>query len=116
MTKAARSTCAASLIALIVLCVVWELWAAPLRPGGSWLVLKALPLLAPLKGVLRGHRYTYKWAMMLALAYLMEGLTRAYTDRPMSAHLALAETVLSFAFFLGAIVYLRGTRPLPPSA
>ena len=33
-----------SLLGLIVLSLVWELWAAPLRPGGSLLALKALPL------------------------------------------------------------------------
>ena len=58
------------LIALIFLCVAWELWLAPLRPGGSWLVLKVLPLLAALFGTLRGRRYTYQWASMLSLVYL----------------------------------------------
>ena len=32
----------ASLIALIVLCVAWEMWLAPLRPGGSWMALKVV--------------------------------------------------------------------------
>lgn len=36
---------AASLVALIILCVAWELVLAPLRPGGSWMVLKVIPLL-----------------------------------------------------------------------
>ena len=39
-----RAACA-SLIALIFLCLARDLWLAPLRPAGSWLVLKALPLL-----------------------------------------------------------------------
>src|SRR5262249_14976386 len=47
-----------SLIALIVLCLAWELWLAPLRPGGSLVALKALPLALPLPGVLAGRRYT----------------------------------------------------------
>ena len=50
MTTAARlcnQAAAVSLVALLMLCLAWELWWAPLRPGGSWLVLKALPLLAP---------------------------------------------------------------------
>ena len=51
----------ASLIALIFLCLGWELWWAPLKPGGSWLVLKSVFLLAPLFGILRGKRETYKW-------------------------------------------------------
>ena len=58
--KHLQLTASTSLIALIFLCVAWELWLAPLRPGGSWLVLKALPLLAPLMGILKGRRYTYQ--------------------------------------------------------
>ena len=42
-----------SLIALILLGLAWELVLAPLRPGGSWMVLKVLPLLLPLRGVLK---------------------------------------------------------------
>ena len=51
----------AALIALIFLCLAWEGWLAPLRPGGSWLTLKAIVLLAPLFGILRGKRYTHQW-------------------------------------------------------
>ena len=53
--SAARLQVAASatLIALIFLCLAWELWLAPLKPGGSWLALKAVFLLAPLFGILR---------------------------------------------------------------
>ena len=57
----AHAGASVSLIALIFLCLTWELWLAPLRPGGSWLVLKLLPLLAALMGVLRGRRYTLQW-------------------------------------------------------
>ena len=49
-----------SLIALILLTLAWELWLAPLREGGSLLALKAVLLLLPLFGVLRGRVYTYQ--------------------------------------------------------
>jgi len=99
--------CAGSLIALIFLCLAWELWLAPLRPGGSLLVLKVLPLLLPLMGVLRARGYTYQWACMLILAYAAEGVVRAMTDRGLSARLALAETGLALIFFCACIVYVR---------
>jgi uncharacterized membrane protein len=99
-----------SLLALIFLCLAWELWLAPLRPGGSWLVLKALPLLLPLPGILRGKRYTYQWASMLILAYFAEGAVRAFGDGGRSAALALAETALTLLFFVSAILYARLTR------
>jgi uncharacterized membrane protein len=93
-------------IALLVLCVAWELWLAPIRPGGSWLVLKALPLLLPLRGVWRGDVHSLQWALLLVLAYLMEGAVRAFEPAPYST-LAWIELVLVGAFFVGAIVYLR---------
>lgn len=99
-----------SLVGLILLCLAWELWLAPLRPGGSWLVLKTLPLLAPLRGVLRGRRYTYQWASMLVLAYFAEGIVRAMTERGTSIVLALAESALGAVFFVSSIVYVRATR------
>lgn len=98
---------AASLIALIFLCLAWELWLAPLRPGGSWLVLKVLPLLAPLPGVLRLRRYTYQWSSMLILAYFAEGVVRAWSETGTSALLAQAEIALSVAFFAAAIACSR---------
>jgi len=99
-----------SLAALIFLCLAWELWLAPLRPGGSWLALKALPLLAPLFGVLHGRRYTYQWSSMLVLAYVAEGLVRAATESGSSRLLAATEIALALAFFAGAILYVRVTR------
>jgi len=101
----------ASLIALIFLCVAWELWLAPLRPGGSWLVLKAVPLLLPLMGILKGRRYTYQWAPMLVLAYFTEGVARAWSDKGASAWLAGGEVALSVVFFLAAIFYAKFSAP-----
>ncbi len=98
---------ALSLIALVFLCMSWELWWAPLRPGGSWLALKALPLLVPLFGVLRGRRYTHQWVTLLALVYFTEGVVRAATDQGLSAWLALAEIALTFVLFCSAVLYVR---------
>jgi uncharacterized membrane protein len=98
-----------SLLGLIVLALAWELRLAPLRPGGSWLVLKALPLLLPLRGILAGRRYTHQWASMLALGYLAEGLVRATSDRGPSARLALLEVALACALFFGCALYAKVT-------
>ncbi|MBO9355299.1 DUF2069 domain-containing protein [Bordetella petrii] len=106
-----RRLAAASLLALIVLCVAWETFLAPIRPGGSWLFLKALPLAFPLRGILRGNLYTFQWASMLVLLYLMEGVVRAMSDpSPMSVALAGLETALSLVFFLSAILYVRPAK------
>lgn len=100
-----------SLIALIFLGLAWELRLAPLRPGGTGLAFKILPLLVPLFGVLHGKRYTYKWSSLLILLYFTEGLVRFMTDAEPGKWLALAEAVLSVTFFAAAIGYVRYTRP-----
>jgi len=100
----------ACLIALILLGLAWELWLAPLKPGGSWLVLKVLPLLVPLRGVLHGRPYTFQWSTLLIWLYAAEGATRAMTDAGPSALLALVELVLSLGFFAAAVLYLRALR------
>ena len=100
----------ASLVGLIFLCVAWELFLAPVRAGGSWLALKALPLLAPLFGVLRERRYTFQWSTLLIWAYAAEGATRIYTDGGVSAGLAAAEFALALAYFFAAVIWLRSSR------
>ena len=99
-----------SLIALIFLGLAWELALAPLRPGGSLLALKILPLLAPLFGILRGKIYTYQWTSMLVLAYFAEGAVRAWSDRGLSAQLALAEAGLAAVCFIACISFVRAAR------
>lgn len=108
--RALRLSAAASLAALVVLCLAWELWLAPLRPGGSLLALKAAPLALPLAGILSGRRYTFQWASMLILAYFAEGVVRAWSEPGTSQALAFAEIVFSLAFFASSLTYARLTR------
>jgi len=100
----------ALLIALVVLCVLWETWLAPLRPGGSWMVLKVLPLMAAIFGVLKGRRYTYQWLSMLVLLYFTEGVVRAF-DPGLVGVLALIEAVLASGLFVSVILYARASAP-----
>jgi uncharacterized membrane protein len=99
-----------SLIALIFLCLAWESVLAPFKPNGSFLILKTLPLLLPLLGILKGRRYTYQWASMFILLYFTEGVVRAWSDTGISAKLALIETALSIIFFICTIFYAKLTR------
>lgn len=100
-------TASISLVLLIVLCVLWELVLAPLRPGGSWMVIKALPLLAPLPGTLRRNVYTMQWASMMILMYFTEGVVRAWSETGPSQWLAFGEILLSTTYFFCAIFFLR---------
>ena len=86
------------------------MWLAPLRPGGSLVALKALPLALAIPGIVNGRRYTYQWSSMLVLAYFAEGAVRAWSERGASQGLAAAETLLSLVFFSAAVAYARLTR------
>jgi uncharacterized membrane protein len=101
----------ALLLALAVLGLTWELWLAPLRPGGSWLVLKVIPLLLPLRGLLHGRRYTFQWLSLLIWLYFTEGVVRASSDQGLSAVLGGIETLLSVGLFSSVAAYSRVTAP-----
>jgi uncharacterized membrane protein len=103
-------TAVATLILLIFLCVLWESVLSPIKPGGSLLTLKALPLLLPLFGILRGKVYTHQWTSLLVLAYLVEGVVRAWSDSGLTQLLAFAEIVFSALLFVSCVLFARMSR------
>lgn len=110
MRRASHLGAVASLILLALLCVCWEAFLAPLRPGGTMLMLKALPLLAPLFGVLRERLRAYQWTSLLSLGYFCEGTVRAWTDTGLARSLAQVEIVLALVLFTSALAYVRSRR------
>lgn len=105
---ATRWLAVGSLLGLIVLGLAWELWLAPLRPGGSWLALKVLPLAIPLAGLLKNRMYTYRWVSLLVWLYFTEGVVRAYSDTVAASRaLALAEVVLCLLLFVACALHVR---------
>ena len=96
-----------ALSALLMLCLAWELWLAPLRPGGSWLALKALPLALPLAGLLKRRMYTFRWLSLLVWLYFTEGVVRAWSDQAPSRWLALAEIALCLVLFAACALHVR---------
>lgn len=102
-----RTLAVGSLMGLIVLGLAWELWLAPLRPGGSWLVLKVLPLTLPLAGLLKNRMYTYRWVSLVVWLYFTEGVVRAWSDTGLSAVLAGIEVLLCVALFVACALHVR---------
>jgi uncharacterized membrane protein len=78
-----------------------------LRPGGSWLVLKALPLLLPLVGLLKNRMYTYRWVSLVVWLYFTEGVVRAQGDRWPSNLYAGIEIVLCLILFVACALHVR---------
>ena len=104
---ATRWLAVGSLLGLILLCLAWELWLAPLRPGGSWLALKALPLALPLAGLLKRRMYTYRWVSLLVWLYFTEGVVRAWSDPPPGNWLAGIEILLCLLLFTACARHVR---------
>ncbi|HEY2925971.1 DUF2069 domain-containing protein [Piscinibacter sp.] len=100
-----RAIAVASLLSLIVLGLVWELWLAP--TGNRSLALKVLPLAVPLAGLLKNRMYTYRWVSLLVWVYFTEGVVRATSDHGPSALLAIVEVVLCVALFAACATHVR---------
>lgn len=96
-----------SLLGLIVLGLAWEMWLAPIRPGGSLLALKVLPLCIPLAGILKNRMYTYRWVSLLVWLYFTEGVVRAWSDRAPGNYLALVEVLLCLTLFAACAMHVR---------
>jgi uncharacterized membrane protein len=111
-----RRAAAASLLALALLEVLWELWLAPLKPGGSWLALKAVPLLALTPGVARGRVRARQWTLLLLPWYGAAGVVRAFSESGRQALCAGAAAALALAALATGLGWFRaqGRAARPP--
>ena len=96
----------AAFVDLFILCVAWEWFISPLRPGGSWLMLKAIPLLFAIPGLWRGNVYTMQWASMLILLYITEGLVRIL-ETGVNFWMAALETAIGTVGFVCLLMFLK---------
>ena len=96
-----------SLLALIALGLAWELWLAPLRPGGSWWALKVLPLALPLAGLLKRRMYTYRWLSLAVWLYVTEGLVRGPSETGVGSALAWLQVLLCIVLFTACTINIR---------
>lgn len=103
----AHTAAVAALCLLIAVSLAWELWLAPLRPGGSWLALKALPLCLPLAGILKGRVYTFQYSSLLVLPYFAEAVVRLFDAAAASRACAAAALVCSTVFFIACLAYVK---------
>lgn len=107
LVAATRWIAVGSVLALIALGLAWELWLAPLRPGGSWLAIKVLPLCLPLGGLLRMRLYTYRWVSLAVWLYFAEGVVRATSESGRGAGLAAAQAGLCILLFAACALHVR---------
>ena len=101
-----RIVAIASVLALIVLGLAWELWLAP--TGQGTLAVKVLPLFFPLVGLWRRRMYTYRWVSLMVWLYFTEGVVRAWSDtNGVGQVLALIQVLLCLALFTACAWHVR---------
>jgi len=95
----------------VLVCLLWELLLAPLRPGGSWLALKALPLAVLVPSALRGTRRALQWLSLLLPFYIAEGIVRGFTESGRHALVAWGAAAIATATFVALLTWVRAHRP-----
>ncbi len=100
-----RSLALLCLLALFILCLLWELWLAP--TGRGTLAIKALPLLLPFVGLWRYRLYTFRWLSLMIWLYFAEGAIRATSEHGIGAWLGSIEVLLSVLIFVACAMQVR---------
>ncbi|MGB6307424.1 MAG: DUF2069 domain-containing protein [Steroidobacteraceae bacterium] len=92
-------------LAIVLSLLAWML------AGYPWPIclLAALPLLAPLNGLIRGRRHTYAWATLFAIPYLAFAVTELLVNSA-ARWVAGMTLLLVFGWFCTMILYLRASR------
>lgn len=90
--------------------LLWETLIAPLKPGGSLVALKCLPLLLLLPGLLRDSRRAWQWLALLLPWYFAEALVRALTGHGRAALVAAIGTLLVSVAFVALLAGFRSER------
>ncbi len=100
----------AAVAALLLLECLWELWLAPVKPGGSWLALKGLPLAFAWPALARGTTRARQGMTLLLLPYAAEGIVRGVTESGRHALVAWAAALVAAVAFAALLASFRVER------
>lgn len=100
----------AAIFALTLTELLWETLLAPLRPGGSWLALKALPLAILCAALARGSIEARKAASLILPIYFGEAVLRAVSESGRHALVAGMAAALALAAFVTLLLSFRRAR------
>lgn len=114
VVRASRLWALVSLAGLVLLGLAWELWLAP--TGSGTLAVKVAPLLLAVPGLLRHRMRTHRWLSLLVWLYVLEGLTRATSERGLVPLLGSLEVLLALALFAANAVHIRWRLAQAPRA
>lgn len=109
-----RIAALASLAALILLGLAWELWLAP--TGSRTWAIKVLPLALAVPGVARLRMFTHRWLSLWVWVPVAEGLVRGVTERGVVLPLAWLQVLLGVLLFAACATHVRWRLRKPVSA
>ncbi|KHM49495.1 membrane protein [Pseudoalteromonas distincta] len=95
-------------VGLLVLIPLWMYFVPPLDGNTSWVSLffPIIPLLLPLRGIIKDNTYTYAWANFIVMLYFIHGLTMLWAA-PDELIWVLLELVFASSMFIGCTYYAR---------
>ena len=92
---------------LILFMPLWLIFISPSTLGmGLSVTLFVLPLLFPLRGMLKGNPYTFAWSNFIVLIYFLHSLTTLWVMRDETI-LASIELVFASLMFFGGTYYAK---------
>lgn len=106
----ARWAALSAYFALLSMILAWYAWLSPpgKLPTALVLILLALPLLLPLRGLLYARVYTHQWTIFLALFYFLLGAASAAV--PDERVFGVAVILSSLSLFTACVAFVRLSR------
>jgi len=100
-----------ALIGYISLLIYMPLWLIFLTPEPSLsptltLVMFTLPLLFPLRGIVKGNPYTYAWSNFVVMIYFLHSLTSLWVSQDERLYAAI-ELIFASLMFYGGTYYAK---------
>ena len=95
-----------SYIALIFINLFWELFYTP-SGESSWMVIKAVILVLPLRQLIKKNLYTLEWINFIIILFFIEGVVRAWSETMPSQLFAISEVMLTVVFFFTSILIFK---------
>ena len=96
-------------ITMIIFGISWEIWINPIRPGGSMLWAKVIPLVLTLPGLYKSNVYSFQCLSLLVWLYVCEALVRIYSNQTIEILLSILWLAMSLTLF---IIIWRGIRAI----
>ncbi len=99
-------------LSMLALQVAWHALLPPPAGSANWLLalIACLPLLLPMRGILRGQVRSMTWGGYLLVLYFVIGVMEAWSN-PQQRLPAMAQIALALAYFTSLVWLTRQSRP-----